>query len=99
MTPASCSTGCVHNGRPRGCPLCLRADPFSIVALSSSQPTGSPSSPDWTSTFTAHNWNSAKCNVLASLPTEGTFIGGGIEAATTSSFDLNGAAPIALSSC
>ena len=53
-------------------------------------PTAAPSSPAWTSIFATKNWNSGNCNVLASLPQQGTFAAGGIEAATTGSFDLNG---------
>ena len=52
-------------------------------------PTTSPSSPTWTSIFDTKQWNSADCSVLASLATQGTFASGGVEAATSGSFDLN----------
>jgi len=52
-------------------------------------PTASPSSPAWTSIFDTNQWNSADCNVLASLAQQGTFVSGGVEAATSGSFDLN----------
>ena len=54
-------------------------------------PTAAASSPAWTSIFDTNLWNSANCNVLASLGAQGSFTSGGVEAATSGSFDLNGA--------
>jgi hypothetical protein len=42
-------------------------------------PTVAPSSPSWTNVFVDKQWNSANCNVLASLATQGVFASGGIE--------------------
>jgi hypothetical protein len=61
-------------------------------------PTIYPSSPAWNSTFISHNWNSKNCFYVSSLPAEGTFVAGGLEAATTGSFDLNGTR-MSLSQC
>jgi hypothetical protein len=50
-----------------------------------------PSSPTWSSWFNSNNFNSNKCSYEAVLTEQGTFAAGGVVAATTGDFDLNGA--------